>query len=475
MTRYLLDVEVFGGYYCLDWLRQPSPPMHREIYQILSDDSKRYVAISAWRGSGKSAVICIDLAFRAIVQKLNMAVIISDTSTMACQRLREIKNLIENDPAIRRDFGDHKSNLWNIDHIKLVRKDGSTCEIRAIGADSQSRGWKDEKGRRPDLIICDDLENDTNVRSDEQRQKLLDWFQQAVLPSLDTETGRIVVIGTLLHPESLLAKLLASPSWYTRTFCALLPDGSAAWPEKFSVEFLAEQKERIGAQAFAAEYMNQPMVSGNPIFHRQWFRRYDPTSLTFRDTVARGVRTVLSVDPASSLKGRADYTAISIVSATVAADPDYYIRRADRGHWTIHETVHRIIGLYRDYKASSIIVEATAYQEVLAQELRRVLSEQNTFIPVVSVKPDKVKERRALEIAPLFERALVHFPDKDFGAESLETELVLFPTGANDDQVDALVMSLAYLRGVSKGGAVATGQRVLPKGAVIDPITGVVR
>lgn len=67
------------------------------------------------------------------------------------------------------------------------------CKIEALGAGKKIRGRR-HKQWRPDLILCDDLENDENVNTPEQRRKLRNWFYKAVSKAGDTYTDRSRVL-----------------------------------------------------------------------------------------------------------------------------------------------------------------------------------------------------------------------------------------------------------------------------------------
>lgn len=63
-------------------------------------------------------------------------------------------------------------------------------------------------GKRPDWIVCDDIENDENIQSKNQRDKLHSWFLKAVLKlPARTQSYNILIVGTTLHHDSLLARL----------------------------------------------------------------------------------------------------------------------------------------------------------------------------------------------------------------------------------------------------------------------------
>ncbi|MDQ0152878.1 hypothetical protein EI53_00935 [Fusobacterium naviforme] len=97
---------------------------------------------------------------------------------------------------------------------------GTNIKIEAIGSGKKIRGRK-HRNWRPDLLVLDDIENDENVRTMEQRRKLENWFLKAVSKAGDSYTD-IIYIGTLLHYDSLLAHTLKNPGYRAIKYKAVL-------------------------------------------------------------------------------------------------------------------------------------------------------------------------------------------------------------------------------------------------------------
>lgn len=134
-------------------------------------------------------------------------IILSDSSEQAEGFLSDIKTELEENAALREDFGELVGRVWKASVILL----SNGVKIEALGAGKKIRGRR-HKQWRPDLILCDDLENDENVNTAEQRKKLRDWFYKAVSKAGDTYTD-IVYIGTLLHYDALLANVAKNPEY----------------------------------------------------------------------------------------------------------------------------------------------------------------------------------------------------------------------------------------------------------------------
>jgi len=156
---------------------------------------------------------------------------------------------------------------------------GLSC---ARGAGQQVRGilYGDN---RPDLIIVDDLEDAESVRSDEQRAKTKAWFFEDVINSINRsrKDWKIVVIGTLLHEDSLLANLLEDPSWYHAHLSICDDNFKSNWPDFMDdegIKKLVDQYRRMGLlDSFYREYMGVPIAKESAKFQQSMFKYYEET------------------------------------------------------------------------------------------------------------------------------------------------------------------------------------------------------
>ena len=139
--------------------------------------------------------------------------IVSDTESQSSMFLGAIKQELQENEAIGELFGLKKNEKGEVEFIKdtetdcIVQfQDGHKFRIIAKGAEQKLRGmlWN---GKRPDLILVDDLENDELVLNKERRMKLRRWFFSALLPALSVK-GKIRMWGTVLHMDALLESLM---------------------------------------------------------------------------------------------------------------------------------------------------------------------------------------------------------------------------------------------------------------------------
>ena len=358
------DPAEFGSYYLAHYFTRRSPPFHRQLSALwrrrvmknrdpvsdcaamLTEKGTRS-AIAAPRGHAKSTVMSLqNVLHAALFGYKRYILLVSDTEAQAVSFLDAIKNELETNERILADFGEQPGKTWKTGSILL----SNGCRIDAVGSGQKLRGRRNY-GRRPDLSLCDDIENDEGVRTAEQRQKTADWFWKAVCKSGDSYTD-ILVIGTILHHDSLLAGLLENPGFQSRKYRAVLSDATSPlwtdwerlasdltdpdrektahafyfkhrkemlagskvlWPEKLSYYDLRLMRLTEGDAAFNSEMQNQPIDPAACLFSAQWFRYYNPAEVDFR---AADFRFYGYCDPSLGRTASSDYSAI----VTLAVD-----------------------------------------------------------------------------------------------------------------------------------------------------------
>lgn len=441
------DFKLFCKVYVKGLATHTRPAFHDEMMSLLQkspDESglSRLLFIAP-RGFAKSTVCSIFFPlWLALHGKKKDIFLVSATISLSRELLRKIRNELENNPYFLYDYGEMKSQKWTEEHLEL--RNGAT--IRAKGRGFQIRGF------RPDMIVCDDLEDEEVIYSKDQRDKLEQWYFRTLLPSLKPGQS-LIYVGTKLHQFSLINKLQKKEEFVTRFYKALVTDQDShtqksIWPELWPLERLLQLKKELGTYAFEAEYQNNPIsLEEQPI----------------KPHMIEGVRingsvdlTCLALDPAISEKTSADYTALALFERVT--DPQgrplgFREKFSERGHWGVEETCTRIINLYEQGKFDRLIIEEVAFQKVVRQVLVKMSRERKMFIPVSEAplgtgtdKRPRDKYTRLMGIVHLFEQRLVELRSPDLIEEALA-----FPHGEHDDMVDAMVYSLAWVADRRKG------------------------
>ncbi|MBN1865758.1 hypothetical protein JW916_00555 [Candidatus Sumerlaeota bacterium] len=225
-TRCERDVQLFTYYFFEHVATRAFGRMHRELFRLyrrsigrpgefdLAARPSRRLAIAAPRGSAKSTFKSLIFPIHAALYRREAYVaILSATLKQARQRLRNIKAEFDANAGLRRDYRNEIRNrkAWTANGIEI-----NDVRIDAFSAGTELRGISHRQWR-PTLVLLDDVEDSQAVRSPEQRERLMDWYNEVIENLGDTYTA-VEIVGTLLHPDSLLSNLLKRPDFEARTF-----------------------------------------------------------------------------------------------------------------------------------------------------------------------------------------------------------------------------------------------------------------
>lgn len=448
LRQYLLaifkrreNIHLFGWFIARPYFPLETPPFHKEILDLISNKDNRRVGVIAPRGHAKSTTVDMTYPLWAgCFEQEEFIVIISDTYTQAAEFINALKDEFENNPKIKWLFGNMKGDDWQDGEFVL----SNGIKYAAKGSGMKIRGIR-HRHTRPTLMIFDDIENDENIKSAEQRQKLYHWFTKAAIPAL-ARGGRAVVIGTILHFDSLVNKVMKQQdifkSWQTRVFYAITTDKDgtehALWPEHRSLGKLRAMRddpsdqEFVGSIAFAQEYQHKPFSEEDAIVKPDWIKEREPSQAP--DEYSRQAR-VLTVDPAASERQTADPTAMIV--ADLGADGNVYVRAIRNQRTSPSITAETIQNLYETYQPQVVGIE----QGALGLVFRDLLA----GLPVIGLKPDKDKVRRLLAVSRFFEAGKVFLVKDIQNGQALREQLIEFPKGTHDDMVDAIVYAIRML------------------------------
>ena len=409
-----------------------SPDFHTDLWSMCTSDH-RWVAIAAPRGHAKSTAISIAYTISAVLfNEHNYVVIVSDTESQAINFVGNIKHILTSDPDIQALFGFRRLLKDAESDIIGEFEDGKQFRIVAKGAEQKLRGllWK---GQRPNLIIGDDLENDEVVMNKERREKFKQWFFGALIPSVSRK-GKVRVVGTILHLDSLLENLLGDDTWYSARYAAHNRDFSEIlWPANFTEDDLKSIRRSYANQGYpegyAKEYLNFPIDEENSYFDADDFlpieNRYEPHYY------------YAAIDFAISKESHADWTVMAVIG--VNSEGICKVVDIRRGRWDGLEIMDEMFSLQAEYDLEMMTVEKGAIEKALGPFIYSEMGKNGKpFIHLNPLNPDRDKVRRARSIQARMRAGKMQFDKDAYWYPDLEAEMLVFPRGKHDDQVDAL-------------------------------------
>lgn len=176
-------------------------------------------AIAAPRGSAKTTFFTlIDVIYAICYELQDFIIIISETKSLAVERLMDVRMELETNERIQADFGDLIGPNWRQDDI--ICSNG--VRVTAKGRGGQIRGSK-HRASRPSLIILDDVESSDSVLSPLQREKVEKWYSTDVRRAGRPDgSTKFRIVGTFLHPDALLPQLTENPAYHSKIYKAVI-------------------------------------------------------------------------------------------------------------------------------------------------------------------------------------------------------------------------------------------------------------
>lgn len=276
-------IEAFAGVYLSPRYDQPqpTPDFHRECWARYCSDFPA-CATAAPRNHAKSTGLTHDYILANVCFRVeDYVILVGASEEMAIEHLGDIANELRENEDLRRDFKIKEFLTEQKTDIVVECTDGHQFRIIARGAEQKIRGRK-WRGKRPGLIVCDDLEDDEQVENKDRRRKFRRWFFRACKQAL-RDAGRIRVHGTILHEDSLLNHIIKNKAWRSRKYKAHRTFNDfrdILWPEKFPesrlrairAEFIAEGD----VAGYSQEYLNEPGDNDE-----QYIRKEDMLPMVF--------------------------------------------------------------------------------------------------------------------------------------------------------------------------------------------------
>ncbi|WP_057092521.1 phage terminase large subunit [Comamonas thiooxydans] len=478
--------EYWDRHYFPHYGRAEPSELHQYLYkrlpEIVNTAAGQRDAIAAPRGEAKSTKISMSFVCWCLVTGAKWyAIIVMDAFEQAAEMLEAIKAELEANPRIANDFPEAcgQGRVWRAGVI--VTANGR--KVEAFGSSKKIRGRR-HGAHRPDLAICDDIENDENVNTPAQRDKLQSFVTKSVLslgPPDDSMDA--IVVGTVMHYDSVLARFLKNPLWNRKVFKAIIqwPERMDLW-EQFEGLLLNADTPQAGEAAAMALYREQkaemdkgarvswpalrPLVKlmirrareGHAAFDSE--QQNDPTAgedapfaHSIRFWVNRLAEWVFygACDPSLGRAGNSrDPSAIGIGGYNRETGIMDVVEAAIRKR-VPDRIISDVIEMQREYCCVVWGFESVQFQEFLRTELVKRSAQQGIPVPARPLLPISDKLLRIESLQPHMHNGLIR-------VHSSQTTLIdqfrHFPKADHDDGPD--MVQMLYMLAVTGGIAAAT-------------------
>lgn len=460
--------------------------LHEDLFctlpeMVATEDGQKRLVIAP-RGSAKSTHISQAFPLWCIVTgQKHFICLIMDAFEQAAIMIEAIKAELEYNPRLAYDFPEiiGQGRTWR----EGVIVTSNNIKVEGFGTGKKIRGRR-HGPYRPDLVILDDVENDENVESPRQRDKLEKWISKAVLKLGPTDgTMDVLYAGTVLLFDAVIVRFSQKPGWQVSRYQAILkwPDrmdlwdqweelylndeeeaeafwqaqkaemskGAVInWPEMHSLIFLMQ--ERAGDHdSFESEYQNNPINGDN----------------AFRDLtywVVKRAEWIFfgGIDPSLGKKNAGRDPSAILVGGYNPVDGVFDVVEASIRKRLPDIIMEDALALQAEYACQLWFVETVQFQELLRTELMKRAAQRGLAMPCVPVTPFTDKALRIERLQPPIKAGLIRLHNSQ---KTLIDQLQQWPQAAHDDGPDCLEMlwngALERSGGLFTGGglAVSTG------------------
>lgn len=212
--------------------------------------------------------------------------------------------------------------------------------------------------------------------------------------------------------------------------------GEPLHADRYPLEALERIRAAVGERDWAALYQQHPVPDGGGLFKEQWIQYYRQADLP-----SKFDKLVTSWDMTFKDGAGSDYVVGQVWGR---AGAKFYLLDQVRGQMDFVKTKAAFVSLAEKWPhAVRKLVEDKANGPAIISELR------DKVAGIIPITPKESKEARAYAVSTLWEAHNVYIPDPQetkWVGRDFVPELLSFPAGAHDDQVDAMTQALSDLK-----------------------------
>jgi len=432
-------VEAFAGAFISVRYDQlvATPEFHRAAWGLYVSDAEQ-VSLAAPREHAKSTALTFAYILAEVLfRKSDYVILISSTEEFAAELLSNIRGeLLENDD-LREEFGVTELEKDSTTDIVVKCDDGHRFRILARGSEQRIRGrlWK---GKRPNLMVCDDLEDDEQVENKDRRSKFRRWFLRAARQALG-RGGRIRVHGTILHEDSLLARLQKNATWKTLFFKAHRSFDDFAeilWPEAWNEQRLRRRRKEFiedgDSGGYSQEFLNDPQDNAEAYLRKGDFLPMQPADYE------RQKRIYAAADFAVSKADIGNRTSFTIGGKCSLNLTHIIDQRVDR--WDSPDWIEEMFSIQTRWQPEIFFVEAGVIWNAVKTMVFNEMQLRDVIINIFEIPSIRDKASRGRTLQKRMRAGMMRFDKNAEWYPGYEAELLRF-TGASqarlDDQFDS--------------------------------------
>ncbi len=443
-------IEAFGGMFVSPRFdnRVPTAAFHREAWKLYSSSLPQCMVIAPREHAKSTALTTVYVLAEVLFRSSDYVILVSSTEEFAQEQLGNIADELRTNDDLIAQFGVAGFDQDSKTDIIVRMTDGHLFRILCRGAEQRIRGrlWK---GKRPNLLVCDDMEDDEQVENKDRRDKFARWFFRAAKQALG-RYGKTRVHGTILHDDSLLSRLRKNNSWkhlYYKAHTAFDDFSNILWPENWPEERLrGRQQEFIDASdtaGYSQEFLNDPQDSGDPYLRKQDFIPMGEGDFEIDKRISVGWDFAVSK---ADLANRTSATVGGMDSRNLLHFLDFHV-----GRWSPAESreaiakgefgwIDLMFQLEERYHPEFHFVEGGVIWKAVKQVVEQEMQTRGQFLNIVVLNPIKDKATRGRSLQKRHKAGATRWNTAADGFVGAREEMLKFTGVAAsrlDDQFDS--------------------------------------
>ena len=378
-------------------VRQSSPDIHYKVWEAMDDPAHEQVGLELFRGSAKTTITRMNVAKRISYGVSRTIMIVGPEQKHARRSVRWLMRQIETNTFWTQTFGLKKGTKWSEEEIEIINESaGCRIYVIAFGITGSTRGLNLDDWR-PDFIVLDDVCDEENTGTPEQRRKiaglLFGNLTQALAPKSEAPHRKLVQLQTGLHKEDLINKAHNDPTWHTIKLSCFDEEGRSTWEERFPTEELLTKKRSFIEQnnlPYWLREMECKIVSfETAAFNTNFLKHYE--------TLPASITIFAGIDPARETKRNTRAHKAAIVFIGVAAGVSYLLE-----YWAAKDANPEM--LWQEWLRMAMTwrplitgIETVAYQQTLEWYFGQRMMQTNSPFTIKPYndrrrKPDRIRQ-----------------------------------------------------------------------------------
>lgn len=411
-----------------------TPRIHYQMVDnVLSKENK--VQVIMFRGGAKTTTLNTKLALYTASlgylpnflnkegeqQNIKNMMIFSGSEDQAIGLLEEIVFMWENSEVLQQTLTLEHSTKKN---ARFRNENGDVMYMQVKGSGQSLRGTK-RAGKRPQLLLFDDILPDDALFSKTERMKVTKWFTSSVQPAVDINFNKMIVVGTPFADDDILMKMKRGTAYLTvecpvaHEFPVPQEEIVSGWSDRFTKEEIWRlyqgAKELDEEASFYREYMLQVTSEETRVFKDSWLKYYDYEKVKERFSE---MNFFTSMDIAASERAAGDYRVIATIG--VDKNRNWYLVKLDVGKYDPSEIIEILFKHNRMYKPLEIKAEKAALQQILDHFIQLEMERTGEYFNYNGLTNNSMqgKTARITALQPLFKTGKIHLP-RDRDVESI--------------------------------------------------------